>query len=105
MSSSNDLRDREFDRLKLALATFALHLDAFEERTHGLLRSIGRLRDDGASGRGLQKGGTRASQQGHMAAGRARHRTWSLHVPFRMADNRVRRSRDLDAVSGRDLHP
>jgi hypothetical protein len=59
MSSSNDLRVRELNRLKLALATFALHLDAFEERTHGLLRSIDGPRDDG---RGPQKGGVLASQ-------------------------------------------
>jgi hypothetical protein len=62
MSSSNDLRVRELNRLKLALATFALHLDAFEERTHGLLRLIARPRDDGPSGRGHKKGGNRANQ-------------------------------------------
>jgi hypothetical protein len=62
MSSSNDLRVRELNRLKLALATFALHLDSFEERTHGVLRLIARSRDDGPLGRAHQKGGNRASQ-------------------------------------------
>jgi hypothetical protein len=62
MSSSNDLRVRELNRLKLALATFALHLDAFEERAHGLLRLIPKSKDDGSPRRGSQKGGNRASQ-------------------------------------------
>jgi hypothetical protein len=62
MSSSNDLRDRELNRLKLALATFALHLDAFEERTHGLLHSIGQSRDGRLLRPGPEIGGTRAGQ-------------------------------------------
>jgi hypothetical protein len=62
MSSSNDKRVRELNQLKLALTTFALHLDAFEERTHGLLRSIGRPGDDGLPGRGSRKGGAFAGQ-------------------------------------------
>ena len=62
MSSSNDLRDRELKRLKLALATFALQLDTFEEQTHGVLRSIGQPRTDGQPGRGPQMGGRRVGQ-------------------------------------------
>ena len=67
MSTSNDLRVRELNQLKLALATFALHLNAFEERTHGVLRSIERSRDDKLPGHGLpghraERGGTLASQ-------------------------------------------
>ena len=62
MNSSNDLRVRELNRLKLALATFALHLDVFEEQTHGLLRSIARSKEDGPPGHGPKKGSTRASQ-------------------------------------------
>jgi hypothetical protein len=62
MSSSNDVRVRELNRLKLALATFALHLNAFEERTRGVLRSIDRSRDDALPGRGSERGGTLASQ-------------------------------------------
>lgn len=56
MSSSNDLRARELNRLKLALATFALHLDAFEERTHGMLRSMGRSQDGSLSVGAPRKG-------------------------------------------------
>jgi hypothetical protein len=67
MSSSNDLRARELNRLKLALATFALQLDAFEERTHGLLRTIGPLSDDSLRGHGYQKG--YGSQKGGTFAG------------------------------------
>jgi hypothetical protein len=62
MSSSNDLRVRELNRLKLALATFALHLNAFEERTHGVLRSIDQSRDDRLPGREPERGGTIAGQ-------------------------------------------
>jgi hypothetical protein len=62
MSSSNDLRVRELTQLKLALATFALHLDAFEERTHGVLRSIGRSRDNALPGRRPERGDALASQ-------------------------------------------
>jgi hypothetical protein len=47
MSSSNDPRVRELNRLKLAMATFALWLDAFEMQAHGVLLSIGRPIDDG----------------------------------------------------------
>lgn len=56
MSFPNDPRSRELTRLKLALATFALQLDAFEQRTHGVLRSIGRSRDEGPPSRGLEGG-------------------------------------------------
>jgi hypothetical protein len=62
MSSSNELRVRELNRLKLALATFALQLDAFEERTHGVLRLIGRSSEDRLSRHRPQKGGTLARQ-------------------------------------------
>jgi hypothetical protein len=34
MNSENDPRAEELGQLKLALATFALHLDAFEMLTH-----------------------------------------------------------------------
>ena len=70
MSTSSELRVRELNRLKLALATFALHLDAFEERTHGLLRSFDRLQADELPGR---KGDAHASQQGHLETSRARY--------------------------------
>jgi hypothetical protein len=56
MSASNDPRVRELNRLKLAMATFALQLDAFEVRTHGLLLSISRPGDDGP-GHGRRKEG------------------------------------------------
>ena len=46
MSSSIDPRVRELARLKLALATFALQLDTFEVRAHGVLSSIGPSADD-----------------------------------------------------------
>ena len=39
--TSNDPHGRELNRLKLALATFALQLDTFELRTHILLNAIG----------------------------------------------------------------
>jgi hypothetical protein len=45
MSSSNDPRLRELNRLKLAMATFALQLDTFELRAHGMLLSMGRPSD------------------------------------------------------------
>jgi hypothetical protein len=38
----DDARAEELDHLKLALATFALQLDAFEMRTHGLLLTVAR---------------------------------------------------------------
>jgi hypothetical protein len=42
-------------RLKLALATFALQLDTFEVRAHGVLSSIGQSVDD-ALGHEARKG-------------------------------------------------
>ena len=45
MNSWNDPRARELKRLQLALATFALQLDAFELRTDSVLRAIGRSGD------------------------------------------------------------
>jgi hypothetical protein len=47
MNSWNDPRARELKQLQLALATFALQLDAFELQTDSVLRSIGRPRDNG----------------------------------------------------------
>ncbi|THD54580.1 MAG: hypothetical protein E8A46_08280 [Bradyrhizobium sp.] len=38
----DDARAEELEHLKLALATFALQLDAFEMRTHGLLLAAGK---------------------------------------------------------------
>jgi hypothetical protein len=35
-------RAEELEHLKLALATFAVQLDAFEMRTHGLLLAVGK---------------------------------------------------------------
>ncbi|WP_298259349.1 hypothetical protein [Bradyrhizobium sp.] len=61
MNSWNDPRARELNRLQLALATFALQLDAFELQTVGLLRSISRSRDEGY-GRELGEGGKIARQ-------------------------------------------
>lgn len=46
MSSSIDPRVGELTRLKLALATFALQLDMFEVRAHGVLSSIGPSADE-----------------------------------------------------------
>jgi hypothetical protein len=64
MSSSIDPRVRELARLKLALATFALQLDTFEVRAHGVLSSIGQ--SDDALGyeprKGSKKGGKIAGQ-------------------------------------------
>jgi len=37
LNYGDDARAEERDHLKLALATFALQLDAFERQTHGLL--------------------------------------------------------------------
>ena len=67
MSSQNDPRARELTRLKLALATFALQLDAFEQQAHGVLRSIGQPKDEGPRShkpwkRGPRKGDKVASQ-------------------------------------------
>jgi hypothetical protein len=61
MSSSIDPRVRELTRLKLALATFALQLDTFEVRAHGVLSSIGQSADD-ALGHEPRKGDKIASQ-------------------------------------------
>ena len=47
MNSWNDPRAGELNRLQLALATFALQLDAFELQTDEVLREIGHSRDDG----------------------------------------------------------
>jgi hypothetical protein len=47
MNSWNDPRAGELNRLQLALATFALQLDAFELQTDEVLRSMGRSGDDG----------------------------------------------------------
>ena len=38
----DDARAEELEHLKLALATFALQLDAFEMRAHGLLPAAGK---------------------------------------------------------------
>ena len=46
MSTPNDPRLRELNRLKLAMATFALQLDTFEVRAHSVLLSIGRPTED-----------------------------------------------------------
>jgi len=54
MGSSNDPRLRELNRLKLAMATFALQLDTFELRAHGMLLSMGRPSDQ-ARARGREK--------------------------------------------------
>jgi hypothetical protein len=65
MSSSIDPRVRELTRLKLALATFALQLDTFEMRAHGVLSSIGQSADDALGHeprKGSKKGGKIASQ-------------------------------------------
>ena len=56
MSSSSDPRVQELTRLRLALATFAVQLNAFEERTHGFLRSLGPSKNDGLPGRQTQRG-------------------------------------------------
>jgi hypothetical protein len=47
MSTSRDPRVRELNRLKLAMATFALQLDTFEVRAHGVILSIARPIEDG----------------------------------------------------------
>ena len=47
MNSWNDPRAVELNRLQLALATFALQLNAFELQTDEVLRVIGRSKDDG----------------------------------------------------------
>lgn len=65
MKSWNDPRAGELNRLQLALATFALQLDAFELQTDEVLRAIGRSRDDGYGdgyGREFGEGGKIARQ-------------------------------------------
>lgn len=42
MKYGEDERAEELGHLKLALATFALQLDAFEVRTHDVLLAIGK---------------------------------------------------------------
>jgi nitroreductase len=54
MSTSSDPRVRELNRLKLAMATFALQLDTFEVRAYGVMLSIGRPSEDGP-GHGRRK--------------------------------------------------
>ena len=61
MISSIDPRLKELTRLKLALATFALQLDTFEVRAHGVLSSIGQSADD-ALGHEPRKGDKIAGQ-------------------------------------------
>jgi hypothetical protein len=61
MSPSSDPRIGELTRLKLALATFALQLDAFELRAHGALSPTGQSGDD-AVGRELRRGDTIVGQ-------------------------------------------
>jgi hypothetical protein len=61
MISSIDPRVRELTRLKLALSTFALQLDTFEVRAHGVLSSIGQSADD-ALGHEPRKGDKIAGQ-------------------------------------------
>lgn len=61
MNSWNDPRAGELKRLQLALATFALQLDAFELQADDVLRSIGRPSDDGY-GREFAEGGKIARQ-------------------------------------------
>ena len=61
MNSWNDPRAGELSRLQLALATFALQLDAFELQADDALRSIGHLSDD-RSGREFGEGGKLARQ-------------------------------------------
>ena len=61
MNSWNDPRAGEVNRLQLALATFALQLDAFELRTEEVLRAIARAKGDG-HGREFGEGGKIARQ-------------------------------------------
>jgi hypothetical protein len=55
MSASVDPRVRELNRLKLAMATFALQLDTFEVRAHGVLLSIGSRINEDAPGYGRRR--------------------------------------------------
>jgi len=56
-SSESDPRAEELGQLKLALATFALHLEAFEMRTHEVLLSVSKSGNDAPldNGRGSGK--------------------------------------------------
>jgi hypothetical protein len=45
MSSAGDTRAQERDRLKLALVTFALQLDAFEMQTRRVVWTTSQTRD------------------------------------------------------------
>jgi hypothetical protein len=42
MKYGKDARAEELEHLKLALATFALQLEAFEMRTHDVLLAVGK---------------------------------------------------------------
>ena len=42
MKHGDDARTEELNNLRLALATFVLHLDAFEMRTHAGLPTVGK---------------------------------------------------------------
>ena len=46
MSSKGDPRTEELGQLKLAMATFALHLDAFEMQALEVLHAVGRPGND-----------------------------------------------------------
>lgn len=67
MRRADDTRAEELARLKVALATFALHLDAFEVRTHEVLLTVAKpgsvavRRDSNRDlvNHGLARGGTR----------------------------------------------
>ena len=65
MNGEDDARGEELKHLKLALATFALQLDAFERRTHGLLLAVGKPGNffpPPNSGRGPRKDGLTGGQ-------------------------------------------
>jgi hypothetical protein len=53
MSAAGDARAQERDQLKLALATFALQLDAFEMRTRDVVQTASQSPDK--SGRPLSR--------------------------------------------------
>jgi len=46
MGSQDDPRTKELGQLKLALATFALHLEAFEMQTLEVLHAVGKPGND-----------------------------------------------------------
>ena len=56
MNREDDSRSEQLGQLKLALATFALYLDAFEMRTHEVLLSVGKPVQQ-ANSRGPRKDG------------------------------------------------